>query len=141
MQEGKAEMKPVMQSALILLATLFIGFAVGALATGLLERNRRARVERLRERGGFVEHLQRVIRPRDDEQRSAVLPILRATARRNSEIIESAHGELRTALEEMIVELEPLLDAEQRRRLVAAGRIPDPFRPPPPPGDRPPPPR
>ena len=135
-------MKPATQSALILLATLVIGFAVGALATGALERHRLARVERLRERGGFIEHMEHAIEPRDQEQWTAIFPILEATAQRNRMIIDSARAELRTALEEMIAELGPHLDETQLLRVSETARFTDPFRPPPPPGggrgDRPP---
>lgn len=143
-QEGVSEMKPVIQSTLILAATLVLGFLVGAFATGALERHRMARVEQLRERGGFIEHMERTIEPRDQEQRSAILPILEATAQRNRLIIDSARADLRIALEEMIAELEPLLDPAQLRRITEVARFADPFRPPPRPeelrpGDRPPP--
>lgn len=130
-------MKPATQSALILLATLIIGFVVGVFATGALGSQRRARVERLRERGGFIEHMQRAIQPHDQEQRAAILPILEATARRNRVTIDSAQVELRTAFEEMLAELQPLLDADQYRRLSEVARFSDPFRPPSRPGDRP----
>ena len=136
-------MKPATQSALILLATLILGFVVGALATGALRSHRMVRVERLRERGGFVEHMERAIEPRDQNQRSEILPILEATAERNRLIIDSAHGELRKALDAMITELEPYLDEAHLRRFRETARLTDPFRPPPPPGergDRPPPP-
>ena len=136
MQEGITEMKPATQSALILLATLIIGFVVGVFATGALGSHRRARVERLRERGGFHEHMEEAIQPRDEEQWNAIFPIIEATAQRNRATIESARAELRTAFEEMIAELEPLLDEEQLRRVSETARFTDPFRRPPPPGDR-----
>ena len=145
-------MKPGAQSALILAGTLIIGIALGSLLTGTLARQRSARVEELRERGGFIEHMERAIRPRDEAQRQAIRPILEAAAHRNGGIIDSAHTELRAAMEEMLAELEPLLDAEQYGRLSEVAHLQDPFRPPPPPGgprqgpppprgERPPPPR
>jgi hypothetical protein len=95
-----------------------------------------ARVERLRERGGFIEHMERAIEPRDEEQWSAIFPILEATAQRNRVTIDSARAELRTAFAEMIAELEPHLDEAQLLRVSETARFTDPFRPPPPPGDR-----
>ena len=129
-------MKQTTQSAIILTATLVVGFVVGVFATGALGSHRRARVEQLRERGGFIEHMVRVIAPHDETQRSAILPILEAVAERNRLIVDSSRAELRVALEEMIAELEPLLDAEQYRRISEVGRFTDPFRPPPGPDDR-----
>jgi len=129
-------MKPATQSALILLATLIIGFVVGVFATGAIGSHRMARLERLRERGGFIEHMEEAIQPRDEDQRSAIFPILEATAQRNRLIIESARAELRTAIEEMIAELEPLLDEQQVGRVRETARFTDPFRRPPRPGDR-----
>jgi len=128
-------MKLATRSTLILLATLIIGFVVGVFATGALGSHRRARVERLRERGGFIEHMESAIQPHDQDQRSAIFPILEATAQRNRVIIESAQAELRTAIESMIEELEPILEEEQLRRLSETARFSDPFRPPPRPGD------
>ena len=58
-------MKPATQSALILLATLIIGFVVGVFATGALGSHRMARLERLREREGFIEHMDEAIQPHD----------------------------------------------------------------------------
>jgi hypothetical protein len=136
LQKGKTEMKPATQSAIILAATLVIGFVVGVFATGALGNRRLARVERLRERGGFIEHMEHAIQPHDQTQRSAILPILLATAQRNRMIIDSARAELLTAFEEMIAELEPLLDEAQLRRVAETARFTDPFRPPPRPGDR-----
>lgn len=132
-------MKPTALSALILAATLAIGMVLGSLVTGTIAHQRRARVEQLRERGGFVEHMERVIAPRDVAQRQAILPILDAAARRNGAIIDSAHALLRARMEAMVSELEPLLDSDQYSRIRSAGRLPDPFRPPPPPGAPPPP--
>ena len=136
-------MKSATQSVLILVATLLIGFVVGAFATGALGSHRMARVERLRERGGFIEHMERAIEPRDQDQRSSILPIVEEAAERNRLIIDSARADLRTALDEMITELEPYLDEAQLRRVRETARLTNPFRPPPPPdgrgGDRPPP--
>lgn len=129
-------MKPAIQSGLILGATLVIGFVVGMFFTGALERSRMAQLDNLRERGGFIEHMERVITPRDPSQRTAIRPILEATARRNKDIIASAHESLRSALEDMIAELEPILDPDQYRRISEVGQIADPFRPPPPPPGR-----
>jgi hypothetical protein len=53
-------------------------------------------------------------------------------------IIDSARAALRTAIEDMITELEPLLDETQVRRVSESARFNDPFRPPPRPGERPP---
>jgi hypothetical protein len=102
-----------------------------------------------------------VIQPRDQAQRNAILPIVRATGEHNRRVMESAHTQLHAALDSMRAELAPHLDAGQRARLDDFARMalppmmgPPPGRPfghgpprfdghrPPPPGsfDRPPPP-
>lgn len=126
-------MSPRTKSVLLLAGTLVLGVLLGAAGTGLLARERQRRVGELRGPRGFVAHMEEVIRPRDERQRAAIEPILEATGTRNDTIIRHAHGALRAQLDSMRLRLAPLLDAEQRRRLEAVGRLPDPFRPPPPP--------
>jgi hypothetical protein len=135
-------MKPATQSSLILVGTLAIGILLGSVLTGSLARQRTRQVEELRERGGFIEQIERAIQPRDEEQRRAVRPIIETTARENAAIVEEMHTGLRSAMEEMIAELEPLLDPEQYERLSRIARMPPPRAgapPPPGPPGRPPP--
>jgi hypothetical protein len=146
-------MKAETRSLLMLVSTLVLGVLLGAVGNGAMARERRARVEEMKRPGGFVEHMEEIIRPRDDAQRAAIEPVIRATGDRNRAIIHAANEQLRAALDSMRARLAPELDAEQRRRLDDFARTAPPLRPggrpghrrgerPPPhgPGERPPPP-
>jgi hypothetical protein len=141
------------KAAAIVIGTLLLGTALGAVGVGALARQRNAQVQELRQPRGFVEHMEEVIAPRDAAQRDAIRPFLEATARRNDTIIRAAHEQLRNALDSLRVHLAPMLNADQQARLEREGRLPDPFPPRrdgpppeagrgnPPPRDGPPPPR
>ena len=81
---------------------------------------------------------ERIIGPRDEQQRQAIHPILEATAERNQQIDRGSRDELRAALYAMIAELSEHLDGAPRQRLESfarpsAVRRPDrPAGPPPP---------
>ncbi|HEX8394719.1 MAG TPA: hypothetical protein VF665_20400 [Longimicrobium sp.] len=136
------------KSAIILLATLLLGAAMGALGTGALARYRAAQVEQMRRNGGFPEHMREIIQPRSAAQWDSLLPIVRATGRRNERIQARTRREMRAALDSMRAELAPRLDADQRRRLDQFARgafrprrpAPPPRGPYPPMGPPPPPP-
>ena len=137
-------MKIELKAALILIGTLLLGVLLGAVGTGALAHQRIERVQDLRRPGGFVAHMEDVIRPRDSAQHAAILPHLEATGHLNDSIIRGANDHLRAALDSMRARLAPLLDADQKRRLDEVGRLPAPFGPPgrggPPPGGMGPPP-
>ncbi|HEX8695722.1 MAG TPA: hypothetical protein VF746_25125 [Longimicrobium sp.] len=113
------------RSALILLATLALGVLLGAVGGGALASRRAEKIRELRRPPGFVAHLEEVIRPRDEAQRRAIRPHLEATARRNHEIVQGAHGRLRAELDSLRARLAPLLDEAQRERLAEFGRPPE----------------
>ena len=121
-------MKIALKSLAILSGTLVLGVALGLVLQGTLQRRRNDRMGQLRHEQGFVRHLESIIQPRAD-QRAAIIPLLQTTGARNQQIIDGAQAELRSTLERMRAQLEPMLDADQRQRLEAMGRLPDPFRP------------
>jgi hypothetical protein len=122
------------RTALILLATLVLGMALGGVASATVRQQRQERVGELRRPHGFVDHMLDVIEPRDAAQRAQILPIIESVGRRNDAIIRDANDRLRSGVDSMHAVLAPLLDADQRRRLEET-KLPDPFRrgPPPPP--------
>ncbi|MBV9109096.1 MAG: hypothetical protein JO306_06805, partial [Gemmatimonadetes bacterium] len=95
------------RTAAILLATLLLGVLLGAVAGGAAAAARRNGIDRMRRPGGFVQHVEDVIRPRDDAQRRAIRPYLEATDRRNREIIRTADDQLRGELDSLRVRLAP----------------------------------
>src|SRR5215211_3032702 len=100
-------MKTEAKGLLLLLGTLSLGVLLGAAGNGTLQRERRREVEDIRRPGGFTEHMMEVIRPRDEAQRNAILPLLQATDERNRQIIRAANTQLRAALDSMRTQLAP----------------------------------
>lgn len=121
-------MSPKLRAGLMLVATLLIGVLIGFLGAGVLGQRRAERFERLRDRGGFTEHMLGVIGPRDEAQRREIVPYLERTARSNREIIEGTRGDLAAEIDSLKVRLAPILDAEQMHRLEDAGRMREMFR-------------
>lgn len=117
------------RSSLILLATLLLGIAIGALGAGALAQRRSEHVRELRLRGMFVEHMERIIQPRDEAQREAIRPIIEETGRRNRAILDSTHGQLQTEMDRMREQLAPHLDEAQRARVEARAHFRGPFGP------------
>ncbi|MGH7570385.1 MAG: hypothetical protein ACREMK_00890 [Gemmatimonadota bacterium] len=105
------------KSSLILLATLILGIALGALGVGALAHRRGDHLRELRHRGGFVEYMERVIQPRNEAQREAIRPILEETGRIHWTLMGSTHTRMVAELERMRQRLAPHLDEAQRERL------------------------
>lgn len=117
------------RSALILLATLSLGVALGAVSAGRWRQMRTESAQELRRPAGFVNHLLQIIQPRAD-QRDAVRAVLDSTAQRNKEVLNGAERALREELEAMRLRLAPLLDEDQRARLADESNFDQPMRPP-----------
>jgi hypothetical protein len=111
------------RSSLILLITLLLGIAIGALGAGAVAQRRSEHVRELRLRGMFVDHMEQIIRPRDETQWEAVRPIIEETGRRNYAIIDSTHGRLEVEMERMWEQLAPHLDEDQRERVETAAHF------------------
>jgi hypothetical protein len=122
-------MSGTVRAALLLAATLAVGWALGIVSGGALARQRRERIEALRRPPGFAAHLESVIRPRDEAQRAAVRPVLEVVGARNERVIRDANAALRAGVDSLRAVLAPLLDAEQRARLDAEIRRLPPLRP------------
>ena len=115
------------KAAVMLLVTLLLGVALGALGVGALSRERNDQVRQLRRPNGFVAHMEEVIQPRDSMQRAAIATLLQETAARNDSILRGTNAQLRAALETMRTSLVPLLDSEQNARLAEAARLAPPI--------------
>ncbi len=123
-------MSPSARSSLLLGITLAIGVVLGVFLGGALQQFRFGIIQGLGDRQGFVRHLERIIGPRDEQQRQAIRPILEAAAERNHEIDRGSRDQLRAALYAMIAELSEHLDDEQLQRLEGFARRPPPRGPP-----------
>lgn len=109
-------MRPGAKAALLLAVTFLLGGAIGALGAGFVRQHRMAQGEPPG-RGDFVAVMEHLIQPRDSAQATLLRPVLRAADRRNQVIVDDARGALRRALDSLRVELVPLLDSAQLRRL------------------------
>ena len=107
------------KTSLILLATLLLGIAIGALGAGAISHHRGEHLRELRHPGGFVQYMEQIIEPRDEAQRAAIRPILEDTDRLHWTIMDSTHGRLESELERVRGRLAPHLDEAQRQRLDA----------------------
>lgn len=117
------------RSSLILLVTLLLGIAIGALGAGAVAQRRSEHIRELRMRGMFVDHMEQIIRPRDQAQWEAIRPIVEETGRQNYAIMDSTHVLLEAGMERMRERLAPHLDEAQRERVEAAARFHDSFGP------------
>lgn len=141
------------RAALALAATLLLGMLLGVLLGGFVQQLREGVLAGARGRGGFVDHMMQIIEPHDEAQEAQLRPLLRGVEDRNEEIARRAGDDMRAALDQLLIDLEPLLDDEQMERMRDFARRPDggpggrpggPGRPPPRDkrgGRRPPPPR
>lgn len=122
-----------MKTAAILIGTLLLGGVLGALLLGSIRGEREAAREEIGRPGGGARHIERIIQPRDGEQRRAVMQVLRKWRERHRAVLEETHRQLREGFDSMKAELEPILDEDQRERLEQEAerlrRHPPPHRP------------
>lgn len=74
-------MSPGAGSSLLLGATLAIGVVLGVFLGGAIQQFRFGTIQGLGDRQSFVHHMERIIDPRDEQQRQAIRPILEAATR------------------------------------------------------------
>lgn len=117
------------RSSIILLVTLLLGIAIGALGAGAVAQRRSEHIRELRMRGMFVDHMEQIIGPRDEAQWEAIRPIVEESGRHNYAIMDSTHGRLEAEMERMRERLAPHLDEAQRERVEAVARFHDTFGP------------
>lgn len=127
-------MSPSVRAWLLLGVTLLLGICIGVLGGGALQERRLARVNDIRRPGGFVEHVQDVIRPTSDSQWAKIRPIVESAAMRNAGMRHMHDSAMRVTLDSLRAELNPMLDERQRERL--ARFVPGRPGGPPPRGDR-----
>ncbi|GIV61965.1 MAG: hypothetical protein KatS3mg044_0831 [Rhodothermaceae bacterium] len=110
-------MKARTRSALILVVTLLVGVALGALGASALYNHR---LEKLRELGrpaGFSMHLERVIEPVDEAQRQQIRDVLEDAGRRLSTLRRAHQAEYRAVIDSTRAALDSLLTPAQKERL------------------------
>ena len=70
------------KSILIIIATLLIGIAIGALGTGTILNQRVETLQALREDDGFMFFIERVVEPVDEAQQQEIRAVLKEAAQK-----------------------------------------------------------
>lgn len=109
-------MKTKSKTILIILATLVIGAAIGALLTGLVRQNREHRFTRMMPEQQFRRVMEHIIQP-NDEQRKAIDRILTKRFAQITEIQEQYQNEIFVLYDSLRKDLSSVLTADQRFRL------------------------
>lgn len=104
------------KTTLIILGTLMIGIAMGALVSGTWRQQREHRFERMMPHQRFLQVMERIIQP-TDEQREAIDQILEKRSEQISAIQEEHESEVRAILDSLRSDLASVLTEEQRTRL------------------------
>jgi hypothetical protein len=105
-----------LKSGLILVSTLILGMILGSVITGSILRNRVFdRMETLRTERGFVDRIERMIRP-DEDQREQVHQILSRHFDRMKEIGTRMHKNFEAMNDSLLQDLNKVLRPEQLER-------------------------
>lgn len=107
------------KSILIIIATLLIGIAIGALGTGTILNQRVETLQALREDDGFMFFIERVVEPVDETQQQKIRAVLKEAAQKRRQIRRSVVEEHRTLFTEIRSELDQILTDEQKAKLKA----------------------
>ena len=110
-------MSPLAKSIMVIVVTLAIGIAVGALLDASLARGRIEQVREFRGGSNLLDPLERIIEPTDEEQRERIRAVLMRASARNADVFERTRVEMEAAMDSLRAELEPLLTEEQKARL------------------------
>jgi hypothetical protein len=128
------------KSTLVLISVLLIGIIIGALGSSLIRRNIwQDRLSRLRSPEGFSERLIHIIQP-DTQQEEQIRQILLKHHEKMEQITEQSRSMIKAHADSLLIDLKPLLTADQLDRLKEMlHRRPPHYRdrrePPPPPPD------
>lgn len=100
----------------IILSSVIIGIAIGALGSGMLRENRVKRFERMRPEQRFSEVMEKIIQP-EGEQREAIEKVLKEQSEQIAAIQERYHSEIIAVFDSSRKALRSILTEEQRERL------------------------
>ena len=108
---------PRTKSIALLVATLLLGIVLGAVLNAWWAHERFERIRRLRTAGGFEQMVLRTVEPQSPEQREEIEQVVMGAAERLDSLRARHWGELRSVIDSMRVELEPVLTDEQMQAL------------------------
>ncbi|MEZ4700225.1 MAG: hypothetical protein R2834_07850 [Rhodothermales bacterium] len=104
-------------SILIILGTLVVGMAIGALATSAIMNNRLDELEALRMEGGVQAFLERGIQPTDDAQRERIRQAIEHVEFRQMVLRRDMFQQHRVLFDSLRAELDTILTDEQKSQL------------------------
>ncbi len=104
------------KSILAILATLLIGIAIGAIASGTLRHRKMERIERMSPQERFLKTMDEIIKP-DEQQREAIQQVLKRESEQMAGIRERYQGEVIAVMDSVKKELRSILTPEQSQRL------------------------
>jgi len=125
-------MNTKVKSSLILCAVLLIGVAIGFELSEISVRHRFARIEDFREPHGFVRMFEPIIKP-DNNQKPIVDSILVNYHNRLDNISKTSMQNVSEQMDSMVVELNKVLNVDQKTHLIKELERIKRFPPPPPP--------
>ena len=114
-------MRPQLRAALWLSATLLVGVLLGMVLNGALLQRRDRAAHPDGGPQGFVAQMERVIQPHDDAQRNQLRPYLLHTDSLNRSTVDGARQSMNASMDSLRKSIAPLLNDEQRQRMVDAG--------------------
>ncbi len=106
-----------LKSAIIILATLFLGVAIGAMAMKQLYKPGKPQFADFRERDAFMHLHEGIIQPNSEAQRDSIHQVLTLFLPKFRKLTEQHRSEIRALVDSMQSQLEPLLSKEQIQRL------------------------
>ena len=110
-------MKIHTQSAIIILGTLIIGILLGGVLSTVFVHQRFQKIQSMLGPGHFSEHLiDQVIQPVDNAQREKLIAIAESTAVKSQALIGQFHEGMKTNMDSLLTQVEPLLTKDQYER-------------------------
>lgn len=105
------------KSALLLLAVLVLGVAIGILASGVMHNRRMEDLARIRMGPGIGPLVERAVEPESEEQRARIRAVMDGAAPRFAEVFERTREEIGSLSDSVMSELEAVLTPEQMESL------------------------
>ena len=105
------------KSALLLLAVLILGIAIGLLASGVLHNRRMDRIARIRTGPGIMQLVERAVQPESEEQRARIREVMEGAGPRFAEVFRRTQEEMRVLSDSVMSELEAILTPDQLEHL------------------------
>ena len=106
-------MKAHYKSILIVVSTLMVGVLLGASGASVLQNRRAAKLQQVRETGGLIRIVEKVVAIEDDQQRARVREIVKDAEQKFRETRAECGELLRTQRTRMVTRLNAELTPEQ----------------------------